>query len=483
LPASDLVDNWPQVLTHLRERLGEDLFARWIAKTSLLDADGDGVRLCVPNSFVQARLEQDFTDEISRAVSEVLGVSLQVEYVVTEVRPKRETTSDMSQTSSSKHNATLTAGAADETGLRARPERGERARGRRGRYPLLDFVVAAENRLAYLAVRNVLTKARTAYNPLYIYGPTATGKTHLLRGLALGLRQNYPDRTIRFSTSAQFSSEYVRACREKKLDLFRRKLYGLDVLLLDDIQNLEGKRGTQRELIVAFDILHSRGALIIAAGSHLPRRLNVIDPALASRLTCGMAAGITSPGYRTRCAILKKYAEKLEFCYHATQDVFEFIAKAFPDNARELLGGLNRVEAGYRLALSGARPPKMDVEFVRSAVKELLPDRDRPVTLQGLERLVEKYFGLVRGSLRQPSRRRSITIPRQVCMYLARKHTNLSLAEICSYFRRRSPGTVKNALKRVAKMLETDPACERQILRIEDELARTSSSAVRPGND
>jgi len=196
-----------------------------------------------------------------------------------------------------------------------------------------------------------------------------------------------------------------------------------------------------------------------------------------------MAAGISSPGFRTRCAILKKHAEKLEFCYRAPQNVFEFLAKAFPDNARELLGGLNRAEAEYKLALSGTNPPLMDVEFIRSAVKELMPERDRPVTLQGLERLVEKYFGLVRGSLRQPSRRRSITVPRQVCMYLARKHTTLSLVEICTYFRRNSPGTVKNALRRVTKMLETDMNCERLIMRIEEELARTSPGTARPEND
>ncbi|MHC4663749.1 MAG: DnaA ATPase domain-containing protein [Planctomycetota bacterium] len=464
---------WSDVLSSLRDRIGDDRFCRWIDRTSLLEIGNDGIRLEVPNRFVQTRLEQDFADQLSQIITEVFGECGEISYTISpQAETMQEKPSILPDTSGQSVPKPETA--PPKKALPKSPGL------QRPRFPLLDFVVADENRLAYLAVRNVITSRKWQYNPLYIYGPTATGKSHLMRGLASGLVHSQPERKIRFQTAAAFSSSYVQAVRENRLDVFRKELYGLDALILDDVQRLEGKRGTMREIMVAFDVLHSQGSLIVVAGSHLPRRFGSFDPALASRLTCGMVAGITSPGFRTRCAILKKHAEKLEACYRAPHAVFEFMAKAFPHTVREMLGGLNRLEAEFKMALMKQKPPVLDVEFARSAVKELLPDRDRAVTMKGLERLVENYFGVVKGALRQPTRRRSITVPRQVCMYLARKHTTLSLSEIGSFFGRSSPGTVKNALRRVARMLETEAATERLVQNIEEELARTSPGAIRP---
>ncbi len=308
------------------------------------------------------------------------------------------------------------------------------------------FVVGSSNQFAAAAAEAVADRPGKTYNPLYLYGDSGLGKTHLLHAIANRLKGG-PLRVV-YMTTEQFVNELINCIRRKQMDAFRQTFRGVDVLLLDDIQFIAGKERTQEEFFHTFNTLQSTGRQVVFTSDARPADIPGLEERLRSRFLQGLIADIQPPDLETRCAILREKSRAMG--RELPEDVVMFISRKVQNNVRELEGCLNRTIAYAQLKNS-----KISVDVVRMALFELLPD-DRATNSADIIRFVAQHYGIRVADLKGRSNRRSITLPRQVSMYLIRNILELSFPEIGKIFSKHH-STVMYAVDNVQKMRQSNP--------------------------
>jgi chromosomal replication initiator protein len=323
------------------------------------------------------------------------------------------------------------------------------------RFTFTTYVVADSNQLPAAAAAAVADNPGRCYNPLFIYGGTGLGKTHLLHAVGNKILANHPAARVVYLSSEDFANEFIESVRDHRMTEFRRKFRDeCDVLLIDDIQFLGKKEETQKEFFYTFNTLHEMSKAIVLTSDSVPAEIPGLEERLRSRFTMGLITDIQEPNYETRVAILKKKAQAEQV--DLPDNVCHFIARHVQKNVRELEGALVKISAVH--SLTGQT---ITEDFAAQVLKDILPAH-RPLDLDTIQREVARFYKIAVEDLRIDKRTKHLAHARQVAMYLCRKLTSSSFPEIAARFSK-DHSTVISAVRKVEKLRETDPAVKREL--------------------
>jgi chromosomal replication initiator protein len=415
---------WTEVSNRLRDALNESTFTTWFTDTEPIELSGERFVLAVPNDFTRTWIEDHFLDLIQAAIRETLGSERPVRLAVRELDPSPQ------------------------------PEQIPPARfgeGLNPKYTFDLFVIGSSNRFAHAAALAVAEAPAQAYNPLFIYGGTGLGKTHLLQAIASYIGEHSRNLSARYVTSEIFMNDFINSLRDKRIEGFKQRYRHYDVLLIDDIQFFEHKERIQEEFFHTFNSLYEAGRQIVISSDRPPRAIATLEARLRSRFEWGLITDIQPPDLETRIAILRKRV-KTDAIHVPDSQVLTFIASRISTNIRELEGALTRVVAFSSLT---GRP--MTVELAQEVLKDVFPQGELPeVSVERIQETVVERFGISMQELTGDRRSQAIVYPRQVAMYLCRELTDSSLPKIGKKFGGRDHTTVIHATSKIAKLIQED---------------------------
>lgn len=428
-PDASLAELWKKICSLLSKELSERSFKTWFEPISLLEVSADSLTLSVPDQYYGKWLEDHYQNLILSSAEEVLGHPLRVVYQVVE----------LPRAAHSLPSPSLTKG--KEEGFL----------GLNQRYTFDAFVIGPGNRFAHAASVAVSESPAKQYNPLFIYGPTGLGKTHLLHSIAHATSKRHPEFKILYISSEKFTNQLITAIQTKTTPLFRAKYRNLDLLLIDDVHFIAEKNSTQEEFFNTFNALYDAHKQIVVTSDRPPREIPGLEERLVSRFGWGLVTDIQPPDFETRVAILKKKME-LETVV-VPDDVAYFIAGKIKSNIRELEGALIRVVAYCTLTDS-----KVDIRLAQEILKDSFKEEAQKFTIEGIQKLVADYFNVKVSDLRAKKRTVSIVRPRQIAMYLVRELTTHSFPEIGEFFGGKDHTTVLHSCNKIAAEREKDAA-------------------------
>ncbi len=425
------------------DKVGKERFELWFGSRARFEWDGDRLTIAVPNGFFQQWLRAKFFEQIQSACRETLGRPPALEFRVdgAVAAPKAAPFEPASGNGQLKPER-LADPAPSAGEANGRPAAALGPNGSRRRFADLEsFVTGACNQLAHAAAQSVVRQPGEL-SPLLVHGPTGVGKTHLLEAIWTAARERHPQRTAIYLSAEQFTTGFLQALRGSGLPSFRRKYRGVDLLVLDDLQFFCGKKCTQTELLYTADTLLREGRQLVMAADRPPSELSDLGPELITRLASGIVCRMEPPDYETRVGILAQMARRLAVC--VPDDVRQYVAGHLTRHARELSGALCRLQA-----TSQAWGKPITLALAREALADMIRAGTRVVRLADIDQAVCRTFGLEPRALQSRRKSRSITYPRMLAMWLARKYTRSALSEISHYFGRRSHTTVISAQKQV----------------------------------
>jgi chromosomal replication initiator protein len=454
LPESSAREAWTHVLDRARAELPDTTVVMWFADVHPIQLADDALRLTVPSQLVRERLQHNHLALIEEAAADIVGRPVKIEIDVDETL--REGVVGTPLVVDPRPPASFAAiGAPVEHG------RVEKSLGAPGlpfpSYTFDAFVPGPSNRFAHAAAMAVAeAPPSTAYNPLFIYGGTGLGKTHLLVAIGHHMYRLAPGIRVKYVTSEQFLTEFVKMVREKQGDNFRRRYRDVDILLIDDIQFLAKREETQNEFFHTFNHLHGAGKQIVIASDRPPHELSGLEERLVSRFRWGLCVDVQPPDLETRIAILQLKAERDHIA--VPPDVIEFAASKFDQSVRELEGALVRVVAWSELT---AQP--IDQTLAERALQDLIPQTENEIPPHVILEETATYFSLSTGDLMSKSRSRPLTQARHIAMYLMRECTGLSLVKIGEIFGGRDHTTALHGIKKVEADMRARDATFRQV--------------------
>jgi chromosomal replication initiator protein len=331
------------------------------------------------------------------------------------------------------------------------------------RYNFEGFVSGAGNQFARAAAEAVAERPSKAYNPLFLYGGVGLGKTHLMHAIGHEVKRRQPQSAICYVSSEKFTNEMISYVRNEKMSSFRDKYRGVDVLLIDDIQFLASKERTQDEFFHTFNALHEADKQIVIASDRPPKDLAGLEERLRSRFEWGLIADIQPPDLETKVAILQKRAEN-EQCA-LPMDVALYMATNIRTNIRELEGAFTRL-----LAWSSLNGVEITLSTAQQALKQFIDTQVRKITIEAIQRIVSEHFGMKVTELKQKNNSRSVVVPRQIAMYLAKQMTEASLPEIGRQFGGKHHTTVMHSIGKIDEEKRTDKDLNRTLNKIMETL-------------
>ena len=437
--------SWLRVRDRLRLEYGATTFDNWLKNIDVASLVGDALVLKAPSRFTRDWVAPRYGDRI-RALWRLEDPSVNtVDFIVSE--------SKLEQVEHSEQRP-------DSSGfVRAAPAKGAVSSATEELAPLLDpkltfgnFVVGKPNEFAHAAARRVGESDDVPFNPLFIYGGVGLGKTHLMQGIAWRLRQKQPGRRVIYLSAEKFMYRFIRALRFKNIMSFKESMRSADVLMIDDVQFMDGKDATQEEFFHTFNALVDQGHQIVVSGDRSPADLEGMEERMRSRLGCGLVAEVHATSYELRLGILQAKAEGYAGS-KVPDKVLEFLAHKITSNVRELEGALNRLVAHSTLV---GRPLTLD--SAQEVLHDLLRAHNRRVTIEEIQRRVADYFNIRVAEMSSARRAQMVARPRQVAMFLTKQLTSRSLPEIGRKFGNRDHTTVMHAIKKVDQLCKADSA-------------------------
>ncbi|BEP13172.1 hypothetical protein acdb102_14830 [Acidothermaceae bacterium B102] len=463
-----LAEVWASTIAALDDETLPVQHRAWVRLTRPLALVEDTALLAAPNDFAKDVLESKLRPVIAAALSSRLGRDIRVAVTVdstiqdggdtdgatvTDLTPRLDTT-PLERRDQLGHGEPP---AQERRKNTPEPVRGTGRQGAAGRpteparlnpkYTFETFVIGASNRFAHAAAVAVAEAPAKAYNPLFIYGESGLGKTHLLHAIGHYAQHLFPGARVRYVSSEEFTNDFINSIRDDKNSAFQRRYRDVDVLLVDDIQFLQGKVQTQEEFFHTFNTLHNANKQIVITSDLPPKQLSAFEERMRSRFEWGLITDVQPPDLETRIAILRKKAAQERLA--APPEVLEYIASKIATNIRELEGALIRVTAFASLN----RQP-VDLSLAEIVLKDLLPDSTSPeITVGVIMAATAAYFGLSLDDLCGSSRSRMLVTARQIAMYLCRELTDLSLPKIGQAFGGRDHTTVMHADRKIRSLM------------------------------
>jgi chromosomal replication initiator protein len=464
----DLADLWKSVSTALAATdLPRHQYA-FIDLTRAIGLVGDTVLLAAPNDLTKEALETRLREPITSALSTTLGRDVRLAVTVEELPEEAQSTA---QTASGDLPAESTGAGVGRQGggYEAPAPRGGDDSRLNPKYTFDTFVIGSSNRFAHAAAIAVAEVPAQAYNPLFIYGESGLGKTHLLHAIGHYTRGLNPRARVRYVSSEEFTNDFINSIRDDKAQAFQKRYRDVDVLLVDDVQFLQGKVQTQEEFFHTFNTLHNANKQIVVTSDLPPKQLEQFEERMRSRFEWGLMTDVQAPDLETRIAILRKKADQEKIS--APPEVLEFIASKVTTNIRELEGALIRVTAFANL---NRKPVEMDLAEI--VLKDLFPDGAGPeITPSAIMNQTAQYFGLTIDDLSGSSRSRVLVTARQIAMYLCRELTDLSLPKIGQLFGGRDHTTVMHAERKIRTMMNERRSVYNQVTELTNRIKSQSA--------
>ena len=431
------------IKAYCQERVPAATYNVFIEGLKPVDFSGDTATLAARSEFIQGILRDRYTSLLKEAFRVLLGFEVEVQITV-EGEP-----------------ASAAAAAAPAAPQAALPPA-------QGSYALTfeNFIVGSTNKFAHAAAQAVAANPSGAYNPLFIYGGSGLGKTHLLKAIQIEIGKNHPEYNLVYVDGEKFTNEIINAIREGSTAEFHQKYRAADVLLVDDIQFIGGKESTQEEFFHTFNTLYQAGKQIVLASDRPPKEISSLEDRLRTRFEMGLTADIQPPDFETRVAIIRRKADLLHL--DIPDDVANYIAEHLKDNIRQLEGAVKKLDA-YRM-LEGIQPV---LGVAQSATKEILNETQPvPVTIERIINEVARTYNVSPEEIRGRKRNATVAAARRTAMYVVRKILSMSMEDIGREFGGRDHSTVVYSLNEAEKAIETDPRMREMV---EDIIKNTRS--------
>jgi chromosomal replication initiator protein len=427
---------WDQILARVETKVNRHSFYTWFKPTSFVRDAGHSITVSVPNVLFKDWLTKHYSVVLSEALAEVRrpGASLVFLAEGGVVPPLREEDAP----------PPVVAPPADEV-IEAATATG----GLNPRYTFDTFIVGPSNQFAHAACRAVAEAPSRSYNPLFIYGGVGLGKTHLMHAVGQYVLQHDPTLRLTYISSERFMNEMINALRYDRILEFRERYRSVDILLVDDIQFVSGKEGTQTEFFHTFNALYDAQKQIVLSSDHPPHEIPALEERLRSRFEWGLIADIQPPDIETRVAILTRKAEAEGV--PLPDSVAMYIAGRIKSNIRELEGSLIRL-----IAYASLTGREISLDLTQEVLKNVIDQDAKAVTIETIQRFVANYYQLKVVDLKSRNNSKSIAMPRQVAMYLCKSLTNASLPEIGRSFGGKHHSTVIHSLKKVEELRKRD---------------------------
>lgn len=451
-PAVDrIVDNSPFIWETLKNKLKEKVtpvtYNNWFKALTEVKMEGESLVITVPNRFYADWITDYYGEMLERDGSILAQQPIKIRFHIL----------------ADKEN-----GNQNGRPILRPPVRLKTSPFLNPKYTFDNFVVGSSNQLAHAAAKAVADLPGSHYNPLFLYGGTGLGKTHLLNAIGIEVEKKHPGLKIISLSAEKFMNEFINSVRNNQMEPFRRKYRtNCDMLLIDDIQFLGGKEGTQEEFFHTFNELYNTHRQIVVTSDKVPKEIRGLDERLLSRFEWGLIADIQPPDLETRVAILRKKADQDKI--HLSDEVAMCLACAIESNVRELEGALIRLNAFA--SLNGGR---ITLDLAQEMIKNHFPARatttQRHASIESIQQIVADFYQIQLSDLKSPRRLKTLVYPRQVAMYLCKKHLGLSFPEIGQRFGGKDHTTVIHACRKIASLLALDPNLQNDIAILEKTL-------------
>jgi chromosomal replication initiator protein len=431
---------WTKTIEAIGAKVGSQAFDLWFKPLKLIQFSEEHIVLEVPNRFFKEWIEDHYPGLISETLKGFLKKEISVKFKIFEKKETSALKNKRLETKQEDRRAKLAS-----RGIFLSPK-----------FTFDTFVVGASNQFAHAASRAVADAPGKAYNPLFIYGGVGLGKTHLMNAIGNKIIDRQPNIKLLYAPAEQFTNEFVYSMRNDKMDEFKAKYRNLDVLIIDDVQFIAGKSGTQEELFHTFNALYDAQKQIVFSSDRPPKDISPITERLRSRFGMGLIADIQIPDVETKMAILGKKSEMEGI--ELPEDVCYFLANKIKSNIRDLEACMIRL--GAHSSLTGKA---ITVEMAKEVLKDLIHDEEKAITVEYVQKRVCEYYGLKVQDIKAKKRTKDIAFPRQVAMYLSKLLTDSSLSEIGKNFGGKDHSTVIHACKLIEDRRQKDEDFDRKI--------------------
>ena len=428
-------DLWQNILDKLEGSISESSFKTWFADTLLIEVGEDYLTIKVPNKFTSEYLNKSYSTMVS-------------EVAYTLYKKKYDIRFEFLQQNVSSHNVIHNSNI-DATDIKLN-----------SKYTFENFVVGNSNNFAHSVAMSVADSPGTTFNPLFIYGESGMGKTHLMQAIGHYVYSSKKNFNVFYITTEQFTNEMVEAILSGSTPQFRNKFRNIDLLLVDDIHFLSKKEGSQEEFFHTFNALYEKKKQIVITSDRPPKDINDLEKRLVTRFEWGLLADLKNPDFETRVAILRKKAatENIQL----SNEVIEFIAEKVSTNVRALEGSLIRILA-YS-SYNNINSEDIDITTTKEILSDIITIKSQEITMDTVFQKVCKYFAITPSQMLEKSRKQNISFPRQIAMYLSNLLiSNVSLKEIATYYRRNDHTTVLHAKKMIENKFKEDIDFRKQI--------------------
>jgi chromosomal replication initiator protein len=465
---------WTRLLDRARLELPEQTFRTWLEPTEPLEVEGNTIVVGAPDRFAAEWNETKHAQLIAGLAPVALGHPMKVVFKVNEERSQRPQMDLFVAPPPTAAPAPAAASPGDAQAAGAATPFSQLS----ARYTFANFVIGKSNELAAAAAQAVAASPGRIYNPLFIYGETGLGKTHLMQAVAHDIVQRKPNTRVIFVGTEQFTNDLVMAIKSGTTPDFRRRYRETDLLLVDDVHFLRGKEATQEEFFHTFNALYEAGRQILLTSDRPPKEIPGLEARLVSRFEWGMVADIEQPDLEHRIAILQNKARLDHLERTIPDDVIRFIAEHVRSSVRELEGSVIRL-----LAYASLRRKEITVELAREALRDKLRGAESArgngaephaasLSVTTIQQAVAREWGIPTDGLRSKGRTKTLTIPRQVAMYLIRELLGVQLVEIGNAFGGRDHSTVIHSIEKTETTLREDTAFAERVLRVRSALEK-----------
>jgi chromosomal replication initiator protein len=431
------VSIWDQILTRIETKVNRHSFYTWFRPTALVADGGSTLTVLVPNPLFNDWLTKHYSGVLAEALVEVRRPGATVVFVASD--GKRTDLADGARDSDPLSTPEETPSIAASTSGGLTP-----------RYTFDTFIVGPSNQFAHAACRAVAEAPSRSYNPLFIYGGVGLGKTHLMHAIGQYVLLHDPSLTLTYISSERFMNEMINAVRYDRILDFRERYRSVDVLLVDDIQFVSGKEGTQTEFFHTFNALYDSQKQIVLSSDRPPHEIPALEERLRSRFEWGLIADIQPPDLETKVAILKRRAEGEAL--PLPDNVALYIAGRIKSNIRELEGSLTRL-----IAYASLTGREISLDLTQEVLKNVIDQDDKLITIENIQKFAADYYQLKVADLKSRNNSKSVAMPRQVAMYLCKSLTHASLPEIGRSFGGKHHSTVIHSIKKVEDLRKKDP--------------------------
>ncbi|HEU0051317.1 MAG TPA: chromosomal replication initiator protein DnaA [Patescibacteria group bacterium] len=462
----DLQALWQSALGELELTLSKANFTTWFKNTFIGSFENGKIIVSVPNTFTKAWLEKKYHEAIVKALRNVTNqgvreVNYRVEVKNTTVLPLESALAETSVEYASQPAQACPSTECPGTDIGLNP-----------RYNFKNFIVGKSNELAHAACQAVAAKPGEVYNPLFLYGGAGMGKTHLLQAIGHHILSTNPQAKLRYVTCEAFTNEFIQSVRSGHINEFKDGYRNVDILLIDDIQFLTGKEGTQEEFFHTFNTLHQNNKQIVITSDRPPKDIQALESRLLSRFEWGMMADISKPDFETRVAIIQ--AKTREKNYPLTTEILHLIAGSIQSNIRELEGALNKIVAYHQF--KNIQPT---LATVQPLLQSFVPTVSKHnITPRHLLEVVVSFYDIPFDALMGKSRERRFAFPRQIAMYLLREETRCSFPAIGENIGGRDHTTAMHACSKIGEMIKKDDQLKRDLTTIRERLYSNAGAAA-----